>query len=220
MATSEQNPDAPPEKDNEDENEEKLEQQELKYYLTNHEVTYKIVTTKWGRFCLVSGIIYLYHLAWSMAGCNMYSDWSRLVTCGEFKKTNSLATEKDRENSSAVYDNAIQVAVIYHIIEWVRWTLFLTSALVNVNLIRVFNYMAINWFILLIAFGWAIAARFTGNGIDCAEEGAQKTRGLYLALQMLVFGMSFFFTYGAHIFMAVMGKEWCHEQFIAEEEDD
>lgn len=155
-----------------------------------------------------------------MAGCNMYSDWSRNVRCGEFKKEKTTTLDKDIKNSSDVYDNAIFVAVIYHIIEWVRWTLFLTSALVNVNLIRIYNYLAINWIILAIAFGWSIAARFTGNGIECAKEGAQYTRGLYLALQLLVFSLSFIFTYGAHIFMAVMGKEWCHEQYIAEEEED
>lgn len=147
-------------------------------------MTYKIVTTKWGRFFCVAGIIYLYHLVAIMAGCNAYSDYTRLIPCGEWaKKPITGANLKSiQEDSSSVYDAALMIAIIYHIIEWVRWTLFITTALVNVNLLKVYTLLGINFLLGFVNLCAACAARFSENGNACAEQGKQQSRGLYLLL--------------------------------------
>jgi len=51
----------------------KLAQQPFMFYVKNLEATFKIIATKWGQFCIIGGIIYLYHLIWAMCGVNMFS---------------------------------------------------------------------------------------------------------------------------------------------------
>ena len=49
----------------------------------------------------------------------------------------------------------ILLVTIYHMIEWLRWTVLLTMALVDVNLVRLFYFMHLNclfgFFAMLIA---------------------------------------------------------------------
>jgi len=70
-------------------------------------------------------------------------------------------------------------------IEWLRQTVFLTSALVNVNLIPLFYALSINIPFGFIAMLVGIAARFGADGKDCAEDPAQVERARYLSLQIL-----------------------------------
>jgi len=70
MGTLDMNVDAPPA---EEEEEVEMEKQPFMFYITDVNVTYKIVETKYGQFCLIAGILYLYHLIWTMAGVNMFS---------------------------------------------------------------------------------------------------------------------------------------------------
>ena len=59
-----------------------LEVQSFYYYIKDHKVTYKIIETKWGQFCLVCGVLYLYHLVWTMAGVNAFASETRKLGCG------------------------------------------------------------------------------------------------------------------------------------------
>jgi len=47
--------------------------QPFKFYARNIDATYKIVETRWVQFCLLGGVLYLYHLIWTMAGVNAFS---------------------------------------------------------------------------------------------------------------------------------------------------
>ena len=102
--------------------------QPFKYYL-KHEVLYKIITTKWVLCCGIAFLPYLYHLLWVIAGVNMYTDYTRLTPCG---------TATDGDTASAVFDTALLLCIVFHIIEWIRWTMFMTSTLVSFNLIPLF----------------------------------------------------------------------------------
>ena len=67
-----------------------------------------------------------------VAACNFYSDNARWATCtldGDI-----LIAD---EEASAVYDTAIYLAGIYHIIEWIRATMLLTVIVVGTNLMWV-----------------------------------------------------------------------------------
>lgn len=58
-----------------------MEVQPFKFYL-RPDVTYKIVSTKWGTFSLLAGVVYIYHLIWAVAGVNAYTDQTRKLPCG------------------------------------------------------------------------------------------------------------------------------------------
>lgn len=44
--------------------------------------------------------------------------------------------------STAVYDAAICICAIWHMAEWIRWTLLWTTSLVNVNLVPAFYVLS------------------------------------------------------------------------------
>jgi len=67
-------------------------------------------------------------------------------------------------------------------IEWIRWTVFLTTSLVGVNLFPVFNLMSINIPYGLVVMIIALITRFGEQGSLCSEEGVQAERGNFLAL--------------------------------------
>lgn len=90
------------------------------------------------------------------------------------------APQDAADASSSVYDTAIALCAIFHMVEWLRQTVFLTSALVNVNLVPLFYAMSINIPFGFVAMLVGIAARFGADGKDCAMEGAQLERGRYL----------------------------------------
>lgn len=151
------NPDRVPENEKEE-----LQEQPWMFYLRDYKNTFKIVETKWGTFVLLGGFIYLYHLIWTIAGVNAYADYTREKVCG-----NPIVTSK--EEATAIFDSAIAIATIYHMIEWVRWTLLLTSALVSVNLIGIFNILGINWVIGLVSLIMALSTRYSDHGNHCAD---------------------------------------------------
>lgn len=78
--------DVPPAKklevEDEEEEEPPMPVQEFKFYL-QPEVTFKIISTKWGVFTAIGGFVYLYHLLFAIAGVNNYSDISRTLDCNK-----------------------------------------------------------------------------------------------------------------------------------------
>ncbi len=173
-------------------------------------MTFKIISTRWGLFTVLAGVIYSYHLFWTVYGVDKYADYTRLNLCGE-------ATTQDA--ASEVFDAAIFTVALFHMIEWVRWTVFLTSALVNVNLVGLFYLLSLNVPFGFVAMLVGIIARYSGDGEACAE-GGQSERAGYLALQVICI-LVYIATCFAHVlFFKVKGVEWCHEQYLAEDEDD
>lgn len=132
------------------------------YYL-KPSVTFKIVTTKWGVFTILGALCYIYELVWTISGVNNYTDITRLTACGTVKTT-TYSNVKDAEAAaSAVYDLPILLITIWHMIEWLRWTAFLTTTLVDANLIPFFYFLG-----LAIPYGFivcivVIIGRFSGN---------------------------------------------------------
>jgi hypothetical protein len=69
-----------------------------------------------------------------------------------------------------VYNNAIGMVAMFHLAEWVRQTVLLTTALVNVNLMPLFHFLSLNVIYGYIAMIYAIITRFSGDGIACSAE--------------------------------------------------
>jgi len=187
--------------------------------------------------------VYLYHLYWCIYGVDQFCDITRTHVCGEKGKDlyqqfliKGGASEEDAaavtaylnaptdaaEASSSVYDTAIALVAIFHMIEWLRQTVFLTSALVNVNLVPLFYAMSINIPFGFIAMLVGIAARFGADGKDCAIEGAQMERGRYLSMQILCIFLYIPMMFLHIVFFKIKGVEWLHEvtQEAQEEDED
>lgn len=105
-------------------------------------------------------------------------------------------------------------------IEWLRWTLFLTSALVGVNLIGMFYALSINIPFGVITCLIAILTRYSENGSACAVEGMQATRAFYLSLQVVCLIVYLVTCFGNILYMRLRGVDWCHEMYLLEEEED
>ena len=83
-------------------------------------------------------------------GVDVYASYERHITC-----TGATTLE----DASAVYDTWILCCIIFHMIEWIRQTIFATSALVGVNLVGVFyGLYIIVPFGLIVMLGGMIAA--------------------------------------------------------------
>lgn len=143
--------------------------------------------------------MYIYHLLWTITGVDKFTDITRTYQCGE-------ATNAD--DASAVFDTAIALASIFHMIEWIRQAVFLTAALVGVNLIPIYYVLSINVPFGFIAMLTAIITRYSGDGDACAVEGLQAERANFLSLQIicLILYMPMCF---AHILLfKIKGVKW------------
>ena len=108
-------------------------------------------------------------------------------------------------------------------IEWLRQTVFLTSALVNVNLIPLYLVLSINIPFGFISMLVAIGARFSADGKDCSVDPAQPERARYLSLQILCIFMYIPMMFAHIILFKIKGTKWLHamtEEANAEDEDD
>ena len=103
---------------------------------------------------------------------NNFSDITRFNLCG---------SAKTAEEASSIMDLALGLVTVFHMIEWLRWLVFCTSATVGVDLIKVYYALSVisipyGIIVMLIAIG----TRFAG-GSACAADG-QEERARYLLL--------------------------------------
>ena len=117
--------------------------------------------------------MYTFHLLWTITGVDKFTDVTRGYLCGDAKTF---------DEATAVYDTGIALVTIFHMIEWIRQAVFLTAALVGVNLVPIYYAMSINVPFGFLAMLIAIGSRFSSNGTACAEEGLQAERGNFLML--------------------------------------
>jgi hypothetical protein len=208
------------------------------------ENTFTIIAHRWGIFTIMSALVYTYHLYWTIYGVDQFCDITRTHVCGAKGKElyqqylvsraeNTLTAEQAsavteffdapvdaQDASSKVYDTGIALVTIFHMIEWLRQTVFLTSALVNVNLMPLFYALSINIPFGFIAMLVGIGIRFGADGQDCAIEGAQLERGRYLALQILCIFLYIPMMMLHIIFFKVKGVQWLHETTMEAQEED
>lgn len=143
--------------------------QEMGFYLQPAN-TYVIIEKEWVLFTLVTGVVYLIHLVWMCYGVDVYASYERHIPC---------AQAFTNEDASAVYDTWILLCIIFHMVEWIRQTIFATSALVGVNLVGVYYGLFIMVpYGLIVMLGGGIAASMSEP--DCVEK--QPNRALFLQL--------------------------------------
>ena len=101
--------------------------------------------------------------------------------------------------------------------------MFLTTALVNVNLIPLYYILSINVPFGFIAMIIGLGVRFGTNGASCAEgnEGVvQMERSNYLRDQIFALILYFPMCFAHIIFFKMKGITWCHEQYLVEDDDE
>lgn len=116
-----------------------------------------------------------------------------------------------------MYKIPLALCIFFHMIEWFRQTIFVTTAMVNVNLIKVYYILSFNVFfgliVMLIAFSMGFAA-----SDDCALK--QPKRTLYLKLQIVAFFVYLPFSWLHVLYFKVKGVAWCHEIWLKDEDAD
>ena len=90
-------------------------------------------------FACIVGFYYLIQFMCCVSACNFYSDHSRYNTC-----TRPDKTQIKGENASKVYDMAIYLTGVYHVIEWIRTTILLTVICVGANLMQIWYASALS----------------------------------------------------------------------------
>ena len=152
-----------------------------------------------GQFILIVSVI------------NVYSDKDRFLSCG----IDDLKTPAD---NAAVYDMALRLLGAYHIIEWVRMTIFLVTLLLGQNFMPIWYFTSLNTLYGIAVYIYVHVTRFSGNGKECAEE--QEFRSHMLVSEVIVFWTTFHILSVPHIFFAFMSNENLDKALVEEDEEE
>ena len=156
---------------------------------------------------------YVYEIIWTISGVNNYCDITRTINTNKsgLNCLKTLAkiptTDADISKISSVYDFPILIVTIYHMIEWIRWTILGTAALVDANLIPVFYILHLNIFFGFFAMLIAIIGGSTAPS-NCAD--VQPERARYLSLQIVCLVMWIPTSFCPYIYMKMKGENWVH----------
>lgn len=167
-------------------------------------------------FTALGGFCYCYHFVWTVAGVDNFCDTTRNNICIE---------GKSKDESSAIYDIGLALVTVFHMVEWLRQTVFLTTALVNVNLMPLYYFLSINVPFGFVAMIIGLAFGYSADGSECmkAEFGSgtdQTSRGKYLRDQIYALFLYIPMCFAHIIFFYVKGVSWCHEVYLDEGEDE
>jgi len=103
-------------------------------------------------------------------------------------------------------------------IEWNRAALHFFSALVEVNMIKLYYAASFNVLFGFITCFFALGVRYGEEGKLCAP--VQESRAAFLSLHIL-FLILYIFTCFHHVLIfRLMGEKWCHETINEPEEMD
>lgn len=142
----------------------------------------KILTGYYGRFGFLYLVFYIVQFLLLIFGVNAYSDVSDDMSCGGLSSA----------DSQALFDKAILLLTIYHLIEWLRWAVLLTVCFIGHNLVPIWYITTPNTLFGIVAHIIGIMALMTDNQ-DCKD--AQQSRFGYLkwnAISIIFFVLTMF----------------------------
>ena len=178
----------------------------------------KIMASKTLIFSIVLGVYYLIQFCACVSSVNFYSDNARMRPCITTGEDGVIVETKTGEEASMVLDTPIMLLAIYHIIEWVRCTIFLTAVCLGVNMMQVWYVMGLNSLYGLVVFLYAHAVYFSEIGVQCGTD--QVFRYQWLMAEIILFWVTFFTFVFPPIIMRFMGKEKVHIQLYKPEEEE
>jgi len=115
-------------------------------------------------------------------GVNAYSDVNYDMSCGGLSSA----------DSQALFDKAILLLTIYHLIEWLRWAVLLTVCFIGHNLIPIWYITTPNTLYGIVAHIVGLMALMTDNQ-ECKD--LQESRVGYLKwnlISIIFFILTFF----------------------------
>ena len=127
-------------------------------------------------------------------------------------------TEEKKAAAASVYQTAIGLLAIFHMIEWLRQLAFMAGALTGTNLMHIYYGLSLNVPFGFIAIFVGIAARYGEEGTKCAQY--QTFRADYLTYNLITLFVYLFSCFHHVLLLKFLGVDWCYEVFIEEEEDD
>jgi hypothetical protein len=132
---------------------------------------------RWGIFSIAGFFVYSYHFTMCIWGVDAFCHYTR------FLSTCTGAEEKYVDNS-AILDGCILAITVFHMIEWIRQWVYLTSVLVGINWINVYYMLSLNNpFGILCSLACAIIA-FSQE--ECLAK-SQPGRVTYCKVQLATF---------------------------------
>ena len=141
-----------PQKDEKGENsysESQVEIKEWKEYFMPATLT-KFMGKRFGLFAAIVGFYYIIQFMMAVCACNFFSDISRFNNCARADGTTITGND-----ASAVYDMAIYLTGIFHVMEWIRTTVLLTVVCVGANLMPIWYVSAVSAFYGIAVFIYA-----------------------------------------------------------------
>ena len=175
----------------------------------------KIMHKKYLSFGALVGLYYTIQFICCVSACNFYSDVSRLAPCpGE---AGALITGED---ASAVYDLAIKMAGVWHVIEWIRTTVLLTVIFVGASSLMYVWYGTAVFTALygVASFITVHAVAFGTDGRNCAD--VQETRAMWLVIEVVFFWVFFAFYQFPMAVLLCFGKKRISDALQDSEDED
>ena len=153
-----------------------------------------------GQFILIVSVI------------NVYSDQDRFNKCG------IAELDKDMDKTTELYDMPLRLLGAYHIIEWVRMTIFLVTLLLGQNFMPIWYLTSLNTLFGIAAYITAHVVRYSGDGKECAEE--QEFRAGMLTAEVIIFWVTFHIMSVPQVFLKFMSKENLESALKEEDEEE
>ncbi len=169
----------------------------------------KMVFGTWG---LVG---YLGQFILIISSLNHYADDERFKVC------DPSIPAADLEGHSKVYDTAFILLCTYHIVEWVRMTLFLVTVVLGTNFMHIWYFLGLNTIYGIATYIYLHVVLFSSPGSTCRDS--QYYRGQFLLAEVIVFWLTFHIMSFPHFFLLVEKKSYIEEKLNNkddEEEDD
>ena len=191
---------------------EKEDQEEVKgwtYYFAPSNMT-KIVSNRKAIFGTWSLVTYIGQFLLIVMCINDYSDGERHIPCGGYPSDGKQPTD--------VFDKALMLLSIYHLIEWVRVIVFAVCVVIGANLMLIWYVTLPNAIFGLVCYIIAHMVRLSSEGKDCALY--QIGRGKFLLGDLIVFYVTFIFQQFPQIFFLMLGKKRLEETLKEADSDE
>jgi hypothetical protein len=152
----------------------------------------------------IVGFYYIVQFMCCVCACNFYSDNARTQPCviGD----NIVLTGED---ASAVFDTAIKLTGIFHIIEWIRTTILLVAICIGVNVMQIWYITAISSLYGIAVFIYLHVVYASASGMACGQS--QVYRYKWMMVEIIYFWTLFFIFQFPMIIYRVYTKDRVHE---------
>ena len=141
---------------------------------------------KFGLFSVICGFYYIVQFICCVSACNFYSDNSRKAKC-----TRPDGTSIDGDQASEVFDLAIKLCGIFHIIEWIRCTILLVIICIGANLFKLWYLSSLSTLYGIAVFIYLHIVYASSDAKACGTS--QVTRYQWMMVEIIYFWTLFFF---------------------------